>query len=170
VTLEWASVTKTLESRGKRRAGKVVKRLVPCDPAVTGQTEAVIAGGCQGQPVAAKGWAGGSSSGSSGASERPAMPPTMGGGSTEAGQGGPIVKALAGANAALRKPPPRGASTCAIRTAGGDLHLPVELRKRVEADPAEHRLDRFVQQLHETVHLSVCNSVGAALRAPSELR
>jgi hypothetical protein len=32
------------------------------------------------------------------------MPPTMGC-STEAGQGGPIVKALAVANAAVRKPP-----------------------------------------------------------------
>ena len=32
------------------------------------------------------------------------MPPTMGG-PTEAGQGGPIVKALAVANAAVRKPP-----------------------------------------------------------------
>ena len=41
-------VTKTLESRGKRRAAKVVKRLIPCDPAVTGQTETVVAGGCQG--------------------------------------------------------------------------------------------------------------------------
>ena len=43
---------------------------------------------------------GGNSSGSSGASGRPAMPPTMGG-LTEAGQGRPIVKALAVANAAV---------------------------------------------------------------------
>ena len=37
--------------------------------------------------MAAKGWAGGSSSASSGASGRPALPPTLGG-PTEAGRGG----------------------------------------------------------------------------------
>ena len=51
------------------------------------------------------------------------MPPTMGC-STEAGQGGPIVKALAVANAAVRKPPDVwrkicALSICAISTTGG---------------------------------------------------
>ena len=41
------------------------------------------------------------------------------GGPTEAGQGGPIVKAPAGANAAVRRRAPCGASACAIRTTGG---------------------------------------------------
>ena len=50
------------------------------------------------------------------------------------------------------------------------IFIPVELRKRVEADPAETGWIALRNSYTRRFTLSVCNSVGAALRAPSELR